>query len=205
MDEEILRIRFGVAGGGSLNGESGRDIAADLTKIAQSFKPFVRFRVARDQQSVFQSELDSIAKNLKLNITAHISGIDDAASGTGGTSTRRQRKQAGDSGEKDKQTEKIRAEQIALREYKKTYGEVIQLQKIAAKLDADDPQQKYIRRKLGNLITYGRKQEAIINASQSASLQAEKAATDEANALKAKNSLLDVAQQSERRPWGRSA
>lgn len=195
MDEEILRIRFGVAGGGSLNGESGRDIAADLTKIAQSFKPFVRFRVARDQQTVFQSELDSIAKNLKLNITAHISGIDDAAGSTGGTSTRRQRKQAGSSGEKDKQTEKIRAEQIALREYKKTYGEVIQLQKIAAKLDADDPQQKYIRRKLGNLITYGRKQEAIINASQSASLRAEKAATDEANALKAKNSLLDVAQQ----------
>ncbi len=195
MDEEILRIRFGVAGGGSLNGESGRDIAADLTKIAQSFKPFVRFRVARDQQTVFQSELDSIAKNLKLNITAHISGIDDAAGSTGGTSTRRQRKQAGSSGEKDKQTEKIRAEQIALREYKKTYGEVIQLQKIAAKLDADDPQQKYIRRKLGNLITYGRKQEAIINASQSASLKAEKAATDEANALKTKNSLLDVAQQ----------
>lgn len=195
MDEEILRIRFGVAGGGSLNGESGRDIAADLTKIAQSFKPFVRFRVARDQQTVFQSELDSIAKNLKLNITAHISGIDDAASGTGGTSTRRQRKQAGDSGEKDKQTEKIRAEQIALREYKKTYGEVIQLQKTAAKLDANDPQQKYIRRKLGNLITYGKKQEAIINASQSASLKAEKAATDEANALKAKNSLLDVSQQ----------
>lgn len=195
MDEEILRIRFGVAGGGSLNGESGRDIAADLTKIAQSFKPFVRFRVARDQQTVFQSELDSIAKNLKLNITAHISGIDDAAGSTGGTSTRRQRKQAGSSGEKDKQTEKIRAEQIALREYKKTYGEVIQLQKTAAKLDADDPQQKYIKRKLGNLITYGKKQEAIINASQSASLRAEKAATDEANALKAKNSLLDVAQQ----------
>lgn len=195
MDEEILRIRFGVAGGSSLNGESGRDIAADLTKIAQSFKPFVRFRVARDQQTVFQSELDSIAKNLKLNITAHISGIDDAAGSTGGTSTRRQRKQTSNSGEKDKQTEKIRAEQIALREYKKTYGEVIQLQKTAAKLDADDPQQKYIKRKLGNLITYGKKQEAIINASQSASLRAEKAATDEANALKAKNSLLDVAQQ----------
>lgn len=195
MDEEILRIRFGVAGGSSLNGESGRDIAADLTKIAQSFKPFVRFRVARDQQTVFQSELDSIAKNLKLNITAHISGIDDAAGSTGGTSTRRQRKQTSNSGEKDKQTEKIRAEQIALREYKKTYGEVIQLQKTAAKLDADDPQQKYIKRKLGNLITYGRKQEAIINASQSASLKAEKAATDEANALKTKNSLLDVAQQ----------
>lgn len=195
MDEEILRIRFGVAGGSSLNGESGRDIAADLTKIAQSFKPFVRFRVARDQQTVFQSELDSIAKNLKLNITAHISGIDDAAGSTGGTSTRRQRKQTSNSGEKDKQTEKIRAEQIALREYKKTYGEVIQLQKIAAKLDADDPQQKYIRHKLGNLITYGKKQEAIINASQSASLKAEKAATDEANALKAKNSLLDAAQQ----------
>lgn len=195
MDEEILRIRFGVAGGSSLNGESGRDIAADLTKIAQSFKPFVRFRVARDQQTVFQSELDSIAKNLKLNITAHISGIDDAAGSTGGTSTRRQRKQTSNSGEKDKQTEKIRAEQIALREYKKTYGEVIQLQKIAAKLDADDPQQKYIKRKLGNLITYGKKQEAIINASQSASLRAEKAATDEANALKLKNSMLDAAQQ----------
>lgn len=195
MDEEILRIRFGVAGGSSLNGESGRDIAADLTKIAQSFKPFVRFRVARDQQSVFQSELDSIAKNLKLNITAHISGIDAATGGASGTSTRRQRKQTDNSGEKDKQTEKIRAEQIALREYKKTYGEVIQLQKTAAKLDANDPQQKYIRRKLGNLITYGKKQEAIINASQSASLKAEKAATDEANALKAKNSLLDAAQQ----------
>ena len=195
MDEEILRIRFGVAGGSSLNGESGRDIAADLTKIAQSFKPFVRFRVARDQQTVFQSELDSIAKNLKLNITAHISGIDDVAGSTGGTSTRRQRKQTSNSGEKDKQTEKIRAEQIALREYKKTYGEVIQLQKIAAKLDADDPQQKYIKRKLGNLITYGKKQEAIINASQSASLRAEKAATDEANALKLKNSMLDAAQQ----------
>lgn len=155
----------------------------------------MRFRVARDQQSVFQSELDSIAKNLKLNITAHISGIDAATGGASGTSTRRQRKQADNSGEKDKQTEKIRAEQIALREYKKTYGEVIQLQKTAAKLDANDPQQKYIRRKLGNLITYGKKQEAIINASQSASLKAEKAATDEANALKAKNSLLDAAQQ----------
>ena len=85
QSDGILEILFGVKGGGSVSGESGRQISADLTAIAKNIHPEIQFKLSKNQQSTFQAELDAIAKNLKLNIEANVTKVN--MSGGSGTSS----------------------------------------------------------------------------------------------------------------------
>ena len=92
QSDGILEILFGVKGGGSVSGESGRQISADLTAIAKNIHPEIQFKLSKNQQSTFQAELDAIAKNLKLNIEANVTKVNmSGGSGTGGSGSRRWR------------------------------------------------------------------------------------------------------------------
>lgn len=85
QSDGILEILFGVKGGGSVSGESGRQISADLTAIAKNIHPEIQFKLSKNQQNTFQAELDAIAKNLKLNIEANVTKVN--MSGGSGTSS----------------------------------------------------------------------------------------------------------------------
>lgn len=122
QSDGILEILFGVKGGGSVSGESGRQISADLTAIAKNIHPEIQFKLSKNQQSTFQAELDAIAKNLKLNIEANVTKVNmSGSSGTGGSGSRKGGKNGGAGG--------IRSTQTALAEYKKARANVLALEK----------------------------------------------------------------------------
>lgn len=188
MAENILEIRFGVAGGGSVDGESGKQIAADLTSIAKSITPNIRFRLASDQQSTFQKELDAIANNLKLNIQANVTSVkmpDGSAydKGSGGGS--------GSGG-----TDKFRAGRTALSSYKKALSDIAAVQKKLFDTRTSDKgtksEETALIRKLALLKSYAKQQEEIVKSQGSASQKAALAEAQSANALKANIARYDT-------------
>lgn len=165
MADDILRIRFGVEGGGSISGDSGKRIAGELSAIAKQISPGVRFRLADDQANTFQAELNAIAKGLKLNIEANVTKINmpaDARGGTGGT--RRTAGAGGNGGPVE--TTKIRAARMALQEYRKTVTSIIALEKklllTQTSGNTSQAEESALKRKIALLKDYARQQAAIV-------------------------------------------
>ena len=165
MADDILLIRFGVEGGGSISGDSGKRIAGELSAIAKQISPGVRFRLADDQANTFQAELNAIAKGLKLNIEANVTKINmpaDARGGTGGT--RRTAGAGGNGGPVE--TTKIRAARMALQEYRKTVTSIIALEKklllTQTSGNTSQAEESALKRKIALLKDYARQQAAIV-------------------------------------------
>lgn len=188
MAENILEIRFGVAGGNSVNGESGKQIAADLNSIAQAITPSVTFKLAPNQQNAFQKELDLIAKNLKLDIEANIKMPDDGAGGTG-SGGRGSRRRAGG-------TDKIRASRSALTSYKKTLTSIASAQNKISNLrisgNGTKAEETALTRKLALLKSYAKQQEEVVKTQGNAAQKAALLDAQTANTLKANISRYDI-------------
>lgn len=65
MANDVIRLKFGVLGGASLNGESGAEIAKDLNAIASSIKPKIKFIVDSDD---IQKQIKKLNNSFKINI-----------------------------------------------------------------------------------------------------------------------------------------
>lgn len=178
MANEILEIRFGVAGGASVDGESGKLIARDLTKLAQNIHPKVSFRIDKSQASItsLQNDLDQIAKSLKLNIEAKVTGVtQDSGAGVGSGGEKRRGQTGGKRSNDDAVA--LRNARVALTEYKRTSTQILSLKKRISAVDKDDHETQLLQQKIDLLEEYLSKLESVIRASKSAANIAEMTAT----------------------------
>ena len=197
MANEILEIRFGVAGGASVDGESGRLIARDLTKLAQSIHPKVSFRIDKSQAAIssLQSDLNQIAKGLKLNVEAKITGATQGTSGTGGSGrSRGGRTSSGktDSKQSESDLAALRNTRAALNAYKSTTTQILNLKKRISAIDADNHETQLLQQKIDLLENYLSKLESVIRASKSAAGIAEMTATKQAADAKEQQNEYDA-------------
>lgn len=197
MANEILEIRFGVAGGASVDGESGRLIARDLTKLAQNIHPKVSFRIDKSQAAIssLQSDLNQIAKGLKLNVEAKITGATQGTSGTGGSgrsSGGRTPSGKTDSKKSESDLAALRNTRAALNAYKSTTTQILNLKKRISAIDADNHETQLLRQKIALLEDYQKKLEGIISRSKSAANIAELTATKEAAKTKEQQNEYDA-------------
>lgn len=197
MANEILEIRFGVAGGASVDGESGRLIARDLTKLAQSIHPKVSFRIDKSQAAIssLQSDLNQIAKGLKLNVEAKITGATQGTSGTGGSgrsSGGRTSSSKTDSKKSESDLAALRNTRAALNAYKSTTTQILNLKKRISAIDADNHETQLLQQKIDLLENYLSKLESVIRASKSAAGIAEMTATKQAADAKEQQNEYDA-------------
>ena len=197
MANDILEIRFGVAGGASVDGESGRLIARDLTKLAQSIHPKVSFRIDKSQAAIssLQSDLNQIAKGLKLNVEAKITGATQGTSGTGGSgrsSGGRTPSGKTDSKKSESDLAALRNTRAALNAYKSTTTQILNLKKRISVIDADNHETQLLQQKIGLLENYLSKLESVIRASKSAAGIAEMTATKQAADAKEQQNEYDA-------------
>ena len=197
MANEILEIRFGVAGGASVDGESGRLIARDLTKLAQSIHPKVSFRIDKSQAAIssLQSDLNQIAKGLKLNVEAKITGATQGTSGTGGSgrsSGGRTSSGKTDGKKSESDLAALRNTRAALNEYKSTTTQILNLKKRISVIDADNHETQLLQQKVDLLEEYLSKLESVIRASKSAAGIAEMTATKQAADAKEQQNEYDA-------------
>lgn len=193
MANEILEIRFGVAGGASVDGESGKLIARDLTKLAQNIHPKVSFRIDKSQASItsLQNDLNQIAKSLKLNIEAKVTGVtQDSGAGVGSGG----KKRSGQTGGKRSNDDAValRNARVALTEYKRTSTQILNLKKRISAVDKDDHETQLLQQKIDLLEGYLAEQEKIIRASKSAASIAEMTATHQSTAAKEQQNEYDA-------------
>lgn len=197
MANEILEIRFGVAGGASVDGESGKLIARDLTKLAQNIHPKVSFRVDKSQSAIssLQSDLNQIAKGLKLNVEAKITGATQGTSGTGGSGRRsggRTSSGKTDSKKSESDLAALRNARVALNAYKSTTTQILNLKKRISAIDADNHETQLLQQKIDLLEEYLSKLESVIRASKSAAGIAEMTATKQAADAKEQQNEYDA-------------
>ena len=197
MANEILEIRFGVAGGASVDGESGRLIARDLTKLAQSIHPKVSFRIDKSQAAIssLQSDLNQIAKGLKLNVEAKITGATQGTSGTGGSgrsSGGRTSSGKTDGKKSESDLAALRNTRAALNAYKSTTTQILNLKKRISVIDADNHETQLLQQKIDLLENYLSKLESVIRASKSAAGIAEMTATKQAADAKEQQNEYDA-------------
>ena len=197
MANEILEIRFGVAGGASVDGESGRLIARDLTKLAQSIHPKVSFRIDKSQAAIssLQSDLNQIAKGLKLNVEAKITGATQGTSGTGGSgrsSGGRTSSGKTDGKKPESDLAALRNTRAALNAYKSTTTQILNLKKRISVIDADNHETQLLQQKIDLLENYLSKLESVIRASKSAAGIAEMTATKQAADAKEQQNEYDA-------------
>lgn len=197
MANEILEIRFGVAGGASVDGESGRLIARDLTKLAQSIHPKVSFRIDKSQAAIssLQSDLNQIAKGLKLNVEAKITGATQGTSGTGGSgrsSGGRTSSGKTDGKKSESDLAALRNTRAALNAYKSTTTQILNLKKRISVIDADNHETQLLQQKIDLLENYLSNLESVIRASKSAAGIAEMTATKQAAAAKEQQNEYDA-------------
>lgn len=197
MANEILEIRFGVAGGASVDGESGKLIARDLTKLAQNIHPKVSFRVDKSQSAIssLQSDLNQIAKGLKLNVEAKITGATQGTSGTGGSGRRsggRTSSGKTDSKKSESDLAALRNARVALNAYKSTTTQILNLKKRISAIDADNHETQLLQQKIDLLENYLSKLESVIRASKSAAGIAEMTATKQAADAKEQQNEYDA-------------
>lgn len=197
MANEILEIRFGVAGGASVDGESGKLIARDLTKLAQNIHPKVSFRVDKSQSAIssLQSDLNQIAKGLKLNVEAKITGATQGTSGTGGSgrsSGGRTSSGKTDSKRSESDLAALRNARVALNAYKSTTTQILNLKKRISAIDADNHETQLLQQKIDLLEEYLSKLESVIRASKSAAGIAEMTATKQAADAKEQQNEYDA-------------
>lgn len=197
MANEILEIRFGVAGGASVDGESGRLIARDLTKLAQNIHPKVSFRIDKSQAAIssLQSDLNQIAKGLKLNVEAKITGATQGTSGTGGSgrsSGGRTSSGKTDSKKSESDLAALRNTRAALNAYKSTTTQILNLKKRISAIDADNHETQLLQQKIDLLENYLSKLESVIRASKSAAGIAEMTATKQAADAKEQQNEYDA-------------
>lgn len=197
MANEILEIRFGVAGGASVDGESGRLIARDLTKLAQNIHPKVSFRIDKSQAAIssLQSDLNQIAKGLKLNVEAKITGATQGTGGTGGSGrSSGGRTPSGKTGSKKSESDlaALRNTRAALNAYKSTTTQILNLKKRISAIDADNHETQLLQQKIDLLENYLSKLESVIRASKSAAGIAEMTATKQAADAKEQQNEYDA-------------
>lgn len=197
MANEILEIRFGVAGGASVDGESGRLIARDLTKLAQNIHPKVSFRIDKSQAAIssLQSDLNQIAKGLKLNVEAKITGATQGTGGTGGSGrSSGGRTPSGKTGSKKSESDlaALRNTRAALNSYKSTTTQILNLKKRISAIDADNHETQLLQQKIDLLENYLSKLESVIRASKSAASIAEMTATARAAETKEQQNEYDA-------------
>ena len=197
MANDILEIRFGVAGGASVDGESGRLIARDLTKLAQSIHPKVSFRTDKSQAAIssLQSDLNQIAKGLKLNVEAKITGATQGTSGTGGSgrsSGGRTSSGKTDGKKSESDPAALRNTRAALNAYKSTTTQILNLKKRISVIDADNHETQLLQQKIDLLENYLSKLESVIRASKSAAGIAEMTATKQAADAKEQQNEYDA-------------
>ena len=197
MANDILEIRFGVAGGASVDGESGRLIARDLTKLAQSIHPKVSFRIDKSQAAIssLQSDLNQIAKGLKLNVEAKITGATQGTSGTGGSgrsSGGRTSSGKTDGKKSESDLAALRNTRAALNAYKSTTTQILNLKKRISVIDADNHETQLLQQKIDLLENYLSKLESVIRASKSAAGIAEMTATKQAADAKEQQNEYDA-------------
>ena len=197
MANEILEIRFGVAGGASVEGESGRLIARDLTKLAQNIHPKVSFRIDKSQAAIssLQSDLNQIAKGLKLNVEAKITGATQGTGGTGGSgrsSGGRTSSGKTDSKKSESDLAALRNTRAALNAYKSTTTQILNLKKRISAIDADNHETQLLQQKIDLLEEYLSKLESVIRASKSAAGIAEMTATKQAADAKEQQNEYDA-------------
>lgn len=197
MANEILEIRFGVAGGASVDGESGRLIARDLTKLAQNIHSKVSFRIDKSQAAIssLQSDLNQIAKGLKLNVEAKITGATQGTSGTGGSgrsSGGRTSSGKTDSKKSESDLAALRNTRAALNAYKSTTTQILNLKKRISAIDADNHETQLLQQKIDLLENYLSKLESVIRASKSAAGIAEMTATKQAADAKEQQNEYDA-------------
>ena len=197
MENDILEIRFGVAGGASVDGESGRLIARDLTKLAQSIHPKVSFRIDKSQAAIssLQSDLNQIAKGLKLNVEAKITGATQGTSGTGGSgrsSGGRTSSGKTDGKKSESDLAALRNTRAALNAYKSTTTQILNLKKRISVIDADNHETQLLQQKIDLLENYLSKLESVIRASKSAAGIAEMTATKQAADAKEQQNEYDA-------------
>ena len=197
MANEILEIRFGVAGGASVDGESGRLIARDLTKLAQSIHPKVSFRIDKSQAAIssLQSDLNQIAKGLKLNVEAKITGATQGTSGTGGSgrsSGGRTSSGKTDGKKSESDLAALRNTRAALNAYKSTTTQILNLKKRISAIDADNHETQLLQQKIDLLENYLSNLESVIRASKSAAGIAEMTATKQAADAKEQQNEYDA-------------
>lgn len=197
MANEILEIRFGVAGGASVDGESGRLIARDLTKLAQNIHPKVSFRIDKSQAAIssLQSDLNQIAKGLKLNVEAKITGATQGTGGTGGSGrSSGGRTPSGKTGSKKSESDlaALRNTRAALNSYKSTTTQILNLKKRISAIDADNHETQLLQQKIDLLEEYLSKLESVIRASKSAAGIAEMTATKQAADAKEQQNEYDA-------------
>lgn len=197
MANEILEIRFGVAGGASVDGESGRLIARDLTKLAQSIHPKVSFRIDKSQAAIssLQSDLNQIAKGLKLNVEAKITGATQGTSGTGGSgrsSGGRTSSGKTDGKKSESDLAALRNTRAALNAYKSTTTQILNLKKRISVIDADNHETQLLQQKIDLLENYLSELESVIRASKSAAGIAEMTATKQAADAKEQQNEYDA-------------
>lgn len=197
MANEILEIRFGVAGGASVDGESGRLIARDLTKLAQNIHPKVSFRIDKSQAAIssLQSDLNQIAKGLKLNVEAKITGATQGTGGTGGSGrSSGGRTPSGKTGSKKSESDlaALRNTRAALNAYKSTTTQILNLKKRISAIDADNHETQLLQQKIDLLEEYLSKLESVIRASKSAAGIAEMTATKQAADAKEQQNEYDA-------------
>lgn len=197
MANEILEIRFGVAGGASVDGESGRLIARDLTKLAQNIHPKVSFRIDKSQAAIssLQSDLNQIAKGLKLNVEAKITGATQGTGGTGGSGrSSGGRTPSGKTGSKKSESDlaALRNTRAALNAYKSTTTQILNLKKRISAIDADNHETQLLQQKIDLLEDYLSKLESVIRASKSAAGIAEMTATKQAAYAKEQQNEYDA-------------
>ena len=197
MANEILEIRFGVAGGASVDGESGRLIARDLTKLAQNIHPKVSFRIDKSQAAIssLQSDLNQIAKGLKLNVEAKITGATQGTGGTGGSGrSSGGRTPSGKTGSKKSESDlaALRNTRAALNAYKSTTTQILNLKKRISAIDADNHETQLLQQKIDLLENYLSKLESVIRASKSAASIAEMTATARAAETKGQQNEYDA-------------